>query len=121
MVAADSSGDLPALPLLRMDSSASGSKAVESELLDHLPDEASSTTGDDLEPISCEDLARILDNAEPPIFELEEFRNPSLNIRYTRDFIPSTLKECSEVLMQVLVSHYDLSESYKHQFGEQFK
>ena len=84
-------------------------------------DEASSTTGDDLEAISSEDLARLLDNAEPPIMELEEFRNPNLNIRYTRDMIPSTLKECSQLLLEVLVSHHDLSVSYKQLFGEQFK
>ena len=120
VVAADSSSDLPALPLLEMESSASGSKAAVSGLLDHSPGEASSTTGG-LEPVSAEDVVRILDNASPIVFELEKFRNSSLDIRYTENLIPSTLKECSEVLRQVLVSHYEISESYRRQFGELYK
>ena len=119
VAAADSSGDLPALPC-ELESSASGSKEVSSGLLDQLPDEASSTT-DDLEPISSEDLVRILNSAEPTVFELEKYRNPALCIEYTESFIPSDYVTCCDVLKQVLVSHYDLSETYKNQFGEQFK
>ena len=72
-------------------------------------DEASSTTGDDLEAISSEEIARLLGNVEPPVVGIEEFR----------DMIPSTYEECSQLLLEVLVSHHNLSVRYKQLLGEQ--
>ena len=110
---------MSALPC-ELESSAYGSEDVSSEQLVQLPDEASSTTGD-FEPISSEDLVRILDSAAPTLFELEKYRNQALCIEYTESFIPTDYETCCDVLRQVLVSHYDLSETYKNRFVEQFK
>ena len=102
-------------------------KVVDGEL-NHSPmDEASSTTGDDLEIISSEDIAHLngpllikyaLENVEPPVMEIGEFRNANLNIKYTRDMVPKTNDECSQLLLEVLVSHHDVSASYRQLLGE---
>ena len=110
VVAADSSSDLPALPLFDVVSSASVSEAVVNGLLDYSPGEVSSTTGE-LESVSLADIARVLGDASPVVCELEEYRNLSLDVKYTKDFIPTNLEECSNVLRQVLVSHYDLTQA----------
>ena len=86
--------------------------------------EASSTTGD--LDISNEDLALMtdipfikfpLENVESSVMEIDEYRNDNLRIKYSKDMVPASYEDCSRVLLEVLVHHYDITSTYSKLFG----
>ena len=110
VTAAASSSDFPALPLPDMMSSASGSGTTVNLSLNHSPEKVFSVTSD--VEFSIADITRVLADASNEVCELDKYRNRFLDVKYTEDFIPTNLEECSNVLRQVLVNHFDLTKRY---------
>ena len=109
VTAAGSSNDSPALPLPDMMSSASGSGSKMNLSLNHSPEKVYPVVRD--VGFSIADITHVLADAHNEVCELDEYRNRSLNVKYTESFIPTNLEECSNVLRQVLVEHFDLTKA----------
>ena len=107
VTAADS--DSPALPLPLDLSLASGSGSKMNLSLNHSPEKVYPVVRD--VRFSAADITHILADAHNEVCELDEYRNRSLNVKYTESFIPTNLEEFSNVLRQVLVEHFDLTKA----------